>query len=76
MRLSEIAYVSVPDRGSPLRATRRLLRDLVCLGQMTDERPTASERVESLLGRDLAAVVRASIAGPAPVHGVRTHRAA
>jgi hypothetical protein len=74
MRLSELTYVSVPDKGSPLRATRRLLRDLVCLGQ--DDRPTASERVESLLGRDLAAVVRASIAGPAPVHGVRTHRAA
>jgi hypothetical protein len=76
MRLSELDYVSVPEPGSPLRATRRLLRDLVCLGQ--DERPTASERVEALLGRDLAAVVRGSIAAPAPAHGVRvrTHRAA
>jgi hypothetical protein len=76
MRLSELAYVNVPAKGSPVRATRRLLRDLVCVGLMADERPSAAERVESLLGRDLTTVVRASITGPRPVHGLRTHRAA
>jgi hypothetical protein len=76
MRLSELAYVNVPPKGSPLRATRRLLRDLVCAGRMADERPTAAERVEALLGHDLATVVRASIAGPGPAHGLRTHQAA
>ena len=78
MRLSDIEYVDVPAGpvGSPLRGTRRLLRDLVCVGSMEDERPSAIERLEATLGRDLATVVRSSVVGPDPAHRLRPRRAA
>jgi hypothetical protein len=78
MRLADLAFVNIPagPAGSPLRGTGRLVRDLVCVGLMVDERPSAAERVEARLGRELAGIVRAAIVGPGPVHGLRSHRAA
>jgi hypothetical protein len=78
MRLSDFAYMNVPTGVEPssLRGTRRLLRDLVCVGRMQDDRLPASVRVDARLGRELAAVVRATIVGPGPAHGLRTRRAA
>jgi hypothetical protein len=76
MRLTDLAHVNIPAglQGSPLSGTHRLLRDLVCVGLMVEERPSALERIESRLGRELAGVVRASIAGPG--RGLRPRRAA
>jgi hypothetical protein len=82
MRLSDIALVNIPaaPEGSTLRGTHRLLRDLVAAGLMLEERPSASERLRSKLGRDLAGVLRASLTGePGPghaSHGLRPRRAA
>ena len=78
MRLDDLAFANVPAglEGSSLRGTRRLVRDLVCVGLMVQERPSAEERVEQSLGRELAKVVPAAIVGPPPAHGIRTHRAA
>ena len=78
MRLADLAFLNVPavPDGSPLRGTGRLVRDLLCVGLMVEERPPAAERVEARLGRELADIVHAAIVGPGPVHGLRSHRAA
>ncbi len=79
MRLTDRAFVNIPagpEGSTTLRGTGRLVRDLVCVGLMVEERPSAAERVEARLGRELAGVVRAAIVGPGPVHGIRSHRAA
>lgn len=79
MRLADIALVNIPvsPEGSAPRGTRRLLRDLIAAGLMQDDRPSASERLRARLGRDLTAVVVASLTGtPGPnVHGgTASHR--
>jgi hypothetical protein len=44
---------------------------------MQAERPSAAERVEALLGLELAGVLRTSLAGePGPAHGLQPRRAA
>lgn len=58
-------------------ATQRLLRDLVAAGLMQQERPSASERLESLLGAELTGVLRASLTGtPGPAQRLQPRRAA
>lgn len=82
MRLRDIALVNIPasPEGSTLRGTHLLLRDLVAVGLMQEERPSALERLQSALGRDLADVLRLSLTGyPGPghaSHGLRGRRAA
>jgi hypothetical protein len=82
MRLADIPLVNIPasPEGSTLRGTRRLLRDLVAVGLMQEERRPASERLQSMLGRDFASVVFAALTGtPGPghaSHGLRPRRAA
>jgi hypothetical protein len=78
MRLANLAFVTLPAgrEGTTLRGAGRLLRDLFCVGQMLEERPSAAERVEAILGPELAGVAHAAVMGPGPVHGVRPRRAA
>jgi hypothetical protein len=58
-------------------ATNRLLRDLVAVGDMQRERPSADERLESLLGFELTAVLRATLTGtPSPAQRLQQYRAA
>jgi hypothetical protein len=58
-------------------ATNRLFRDLVAVGEMQRERPSAGERLESLLGIELTAVLRATLTGtPGPAQRLQQHRAA
>jgi hypothetical protein len=78
MRLNDLAFANIPAglEGSSERGTGRLLRDIVCVGLMVEDRPSAADRVDASIGRELATVVRAAIVGPGPAHGVRSHRAA
>ena len=78
MRLADLAFVNIPasPEGTTLRGPHRLLRDLLCMGLMVEERPSAAERVEARLGRELAGIVRASVMGPGPAHGLRRPRRA
>lgn len=58
-------------------ATNRLLRDLVAVGEMERERPSADERLEALLGAELTGVLRASLTGkPGPAQRLQPRRAA
>ena len=58
-------------------ATNRLLHDLAAVGRMQAERPSAAERVEAVLGFELAGVLRASLTGePGPARGLQPRRAA
>jgi hypothetical protein len=55
--------------------TQRLLRDLAATGLMLQERPSAAERLDALLGTELHGVLRATLTGtPSPAH--QHHRAA
>jgi len=57
--------------------TSRLLHDLDALGRMQVERPSAAERVDAILGVELAGVLRTLLAGePGPAHGLQPRRAA
>ena len=57
--------------------TNRLLRDLVAVGEMQRERPSADERLESLLGSELTTVLRATLTGtPGPAQRLQPRRAA
>ena len=57
--------------------TQRLLRDLVATGLMQQERPSASERLESILGAELTGTLRATLTGtPGPAHRLQPRRAA
>lgn len=57
--------------------TERLLRDLVATGLMQQERPSADERLETLLGAELTGVLRASLMGtPGPAQRLQPRRAA
>ena len=63
--------------GRDIYGSQRLLRDLVAVGEMQRERPSASERVELLLGAELAGVLRATLTGtPGPAQRLQHHRAA
>jgi hypothetical protein len=68
------------DEGVEMRhidthGTQRLLRDLAATGLMQQDRPSADERLESLLGAELTGVLRATLMGtPSPAQ--RLHRAA
>ena len=58
-------------------ATSRLLHDLDAFGRMQAERPSAAERVDAILGVELAGVLRTLLAGePGPAHGLQPRRAA
>lgn len=74
----DTAFVNPSDasEASILRGTRRLLRDLATLALVLQERPTASERLEARVGRDLAAVLRASLVAPDPARGLQPRQAA
>jgi len=57
--------------------TQRLLRDLIATGLMQQERPSASERLESMLGAELTGVLRSTLTGtPGPAHRLQPRRAA
>ncbi len=58
-------------------AASRLLHDLDALGRMQTERPSAADRVDAILGVELAGVLRTLLAGePGPAHGLQPRRAA
>jgi len=57
--------------------SQRLLRDLAATGLMQQERPSASERLESILGPELTGILRATLTGtPGPAHRLQPRRAA
>ncbi len=57
--------------------TSRLLRDLHATGVMQQERLSASERLESLIGAELTGVLRASLTGtPGPARRLQQRNAA
>ncbi len=60
----------------PALALERLLADLAAAGRMQQDRPTAAERIESLLGADLAGVLRTALSEPTPAGGLAPRRAA
>jgi hypothetical protein len=78
MRLADIALVNIPaaPEGSTLNGTQRLLRDLVSAGLMQQERPSASERLESKLGDAFSRVLLESLGSGPDSHRLRTRRAA
>jgi hypothetical protein len=60
-----------------ITATNRLLHDLDAVGRMQTDRTPAAERVEALLGAELAGVLRASLAtASTPTGGLQPRRAA
>jgi hypothetical protein len=64
-------------RSEDTTSTARLLHDLDAVGRMQTERPTAAERVDDILGVELAGVLRTLLAGePGPAHGLQPRRAA
>ena len=56
-------------------ATNRLLHDLAAVGRMQNESPSAGERVEALLGAELADVLRTTLTDASTPGGIQ-HRAA
>jgi len=50
------------DRRAPGSRSDRLVRDMIALGSLDAGRPTASERLDSKLGPDLVAAIRAELA--------------
>jgi hypothetical protein len=56
-------------------ATDRLLHDLAAVGRMQNERPSAAERIEGLLGTELADILRTTLVDASTPGGVQ-HRAA
>jgi hypothetical protein len=46
--------------------TDRLLRDLEAAGRMQSDRPSAAERVEALVGAELAGILRATLVDATP----------
>jgi hypothetical protein len=78
MHLADIALVNIAAarEGSTLRGTQRLVRDLVSAGLMQQERPSASERLESKLGDAFTHVLLESMGAGPDSHRLRTRRAA
>ncbi len=59
------------------RGTSRLLHDLAVLGRMQRERPPAGERIEALLGSELAGILRTSlVSASGSADGLQPRRAA
>ncbi len=57
--------------------TDRLLHDLAAVGRMQQERLSAHERVEALLGSELAGILRSTLVGATtPAGGLQPRRAA
>ena len=50
------------DPHAPGPRSDRLVRDVIALGSLDAGRPTASERLDSELGPDLVAAIRAELA--------------
>jgi len=64
-------------RAKDTNATARLLHDLAVVGKMQADHPSATERVDALLGLELAGVLRTSLVGePGRPHGLQPRRAA
>ena len=63
MTFEDIAHLNIPlpPRGPEDRGTFRLLRDVLAVGVLQDDRPSAGERLESILGPGLARVVTGSL---------------
>ena len=78
MTFDEIAHLNnpVPPRGAEERGTFRLLRDVFAIGAHQNDRPSAGERLESILGPGLARVVTGSLSDGGTPQGLRTTRAA
>lgn len=57
-------------------AETRLLHDLAVVGRMQAERPLAAERVEALLGAELAGVLRTTLVDMSPTGGLQPRYAA
>jgi hypothetical protein len=58
-------------------AVNRLIHDLGAVGRVQVERPSATERVEAILGIELTGVLRTSLTGdPGPVRGQQPRRVA
>jgi hypothetical protein len=57
-------------------ATDRLLSDLATVGRMQQERPTAAERIEALLGAELAGVLRTALRDGSATDSLKPRRAA
>ena len=60
----------------PALALERLLSDLDTVGRMQQDRPSAAERIEALLGADLAGVLRTALSETTPAGGLQPRRAA
>ena len=77
MRLADIAQLnfSASSEGSNLCGTRRLVRDLLSVGLMQEDRLPAAERIEAKLGEAFSRVALATVSGAGP-EGLRRHRAA
>jgi hypothetical protein len=59
------------------RGTSRLVHDLAAVGRMQQERPSAHERIEALLGSELTGILRTTLVGATtPVSGLRPRRVA
>ena len=56
-------------------ATNRLLHDLAAVGRMQVERPSAAERVDALVGAELAGILRTTLVDATVPAGIE-HRAA
>ena len=78
MTFEDIAHLNIPlpPRGPEDRGTFRLLRDVLAVGVLQDDRPSAGERLESILGPGLARVVTGSLSDGGTPQGLRTTRAA
>ena len=63
-------------RHQEVTATDRLLHDLDAVGRMQTERPSAAERIEALLGAELAGVLRTTLMDASPAGGLQPRRAA
>ena len=63
MTFEDIAHLNIPlpPRGPEDRGTFRLLRDVLAVGVLQDDRPSAGERLESILGPAVARVVTGSL---------------
>ena len=63
-------------RDADVNATKRLLHDLDTVGRMQSERPSAAERVEALLGAELAGVLRTTLVDTSAAAGFQPRRVA
>jgi len=78
MTFEHIAHLNIPlpPRGSEDRGTFRLLRDVLAVGAIQNDRPSAGERLETILGPGLARVVTGSSSDGSRPQRLGTDRAA